>query len=160
MHHKHLCEFEQQLMATECDKEKRYVVRFQGNNSKKWDGKETWIDASVLDELYDEAELVHGAEITVPWKSKGKITHWKGIFVDSEAQKSGTNIHGLPFSIKIHIAKECEPKNKNDESEAQNEKPKPSKKGENVSNFRIYHIRWITFSCTFLQLITNQKLMS
>ena len=68
------------------EKPKRYIVRFEGNNSKRWDGKETWIEAEVLDELYSEAELVHGAEIMVPWKSKGKITHWKGIFVDPDMQ--------------------------------------------------------------------------
>ena len=64
-------------------------MQFQGNNSKRWDGKETWVEASILDELYDQAELVHGAEITVPWKSKGKITQWKGIFIDPDAQTSG-----------------------------------------------------------------------
>ena len=64
------------------DKPKCCIVRFEGNNSKRWDGKETWIEAEILDELYSEAGLKHGAEIMVPWRSKGKITHWKGIFVD------------------------------------------------------------------------------
>ena len=68
------------------DNPKRYIVCFEGNNSKRWDGKESWIEAEILDELYSEAELVHGAEIMVPWRSKGKITHWKGIFVDQNVQ--------------------------------------------------------------------------
>ena len=67
------------------NKPKRYIVHFEGNNSKRWDGKETWIEAEILDELYSEAELKHGAEIMVPWRSEGKITHWKGIFVDQNA---------------------------------------------------------------------------
>ena len=71
-----------------CNKPKYYIVRFEGNNSK-WDGKESWIKAIVLDELYNQAELVHGAEIMVPWSSKGKITHWKGTFFDCNAQTAG-----------------------------------------------------------------------
>ena len=67
------------------DKPKHYIVRFEGNNSKRWDGKESWVEAEILDELYSEAELVHGAEIMVPWRSKGKITHWKGVFIDQKA---------------------------------------------------------------------------
>ena len=42
------------------NKPKRYIVRFEGNNSKRWDGKETWIEAEILDELYSEAVLKHG----------------------------------------------------------------------------------------------------
>ena len=72
-----------------CDKPKRYIVRFEGKNSKRWDGKEVWIEADILDELYNNANLVHGAEIMVPWKSKGKIMHWKGIFVNHNAQTQG-----------------------------------------------------------------------
>lgn len=76
------------------DKPKRYIVRFEGNNSKRWDGKEIWIEAEVLDELYSEAELVHGAEITMPWRSKGKITHWKAIFVDPDVKTpAGSYMH-------------------------------------------------------------------
>ena len=64
---------------------KQYVVRFEGNNSRKWDGKEVWVDPEVLDELYDSSELFHGAKIKYPWRGKGgKITHWNGVFVDPE----------------------------------------------------------------------------
>ena len=31
------------------------------------------MDAHVLDKFYIEIELVHGSNITVPWKSKGKF---------------------------------------------------------------------------------------
>ena len=69
-------------MASSSFKPKCYVVRFEGNNSKKWDDKEVWLNAEVLDELYSENELVHGCTITVTWKSK-KITHWNTVFIDS-----------------------------------------------------------------------------
>jgi len=64
---------------------KRYVVRFEGNNSHKWDGKEVWVDPEVLDKLYDSSELFHGAQIQYPWRGKGgKITYWNGVFADPE----------------------------------------------------------------------------
>jgi len=65
---------------------KRYIVRFEGNNSRKWDGKEVYIDREVLNELYDSTELVHGAKVLYLWKGKAeKITHWNSIFVDPAA---------------------------------------------------------------------------
>ena len=68
-----------------------YVVRFEGNHSRKWDGKEVYVDKEVLDELYDSSELVHGAKISYPWRSKGgKLTHWNAIFVDPTVSNSAT----------------------------------------------------------------------
>ena len=68
----------------------QYIVRFDGNNSKRWDGKEVWLDAEVLDELYESNELYHGADVIVPWKGKGgKISHWKGVFVDPTVAQQG-----------------------------------------------------------------------
>jgi len=68
-----------------------YVVRFEGNHSRKWDGKEVYVDKEVLDELYDSSELVHGAKISYPWRSKGgKLTHWNAIFVDPTVSSSAT----------------------------------------------------------------------
>ena len=67
----------------------RHLVRFEGNNSKKWDGKEVWLDPYVLDELYDPKELLHGAKLSVPFKGKGgKITHWNAIYVDPSHSNS------------------------------------------------------------------------
>ena len=76
---------------------KSYIVRFEGNSSKRWDGKEVYINAEVLDELYSKDELIDGAQVTVPWKSKGKITHWKAIFIDPSARTQQTGkfpMHG------------------------------------------------------------------
>ena len=73
----------------------KYIVRYENNNSKRWDGKEVWLDAEIIDELYESSELFHGANIVVPWKYKGgKITHWKAIFIDPKAvqpAESGKN---------------------------------------------------------------------
>ena len=33
-------------------KPKHYCVRYEGNNLKRWDGKEKWLEATALDELY------------------------------------------------------------------------------------------------------------
>ena len=60
-------------MACSSFNPKRYVVRFEGNNSKKWDGKEVWLDVEVLGELYSENELVDGCKITIPWKSRRSL---------------------------------------------------------------------------------------
>lgn len=69
---------------------KKYVVRFDGNNSKRWDGKEVWLDPEILDELYDSSELYNGANISVPWKGKGgKISHWNAVFVDPNVPPQG-----------------------------------------------------------------------
>jgi len=45
-------------------------VQFEDNNSKKWDGKEVWLEAYVLDELYNSTEMLHGAKLMVPFKGK------------------------------------------------------------------------------------------
>ena len=70
-------------MAEIGSSQKQYTVRFENNNSKHWDGKEVWLDAMILDELYDSSKLFNGANITVSWKGKGgKITHWKVVYID------------------------------------------------------------------------------
>ena len=73
--------------------ERRYAVRFEGNQSKRWDGKEVWLEAEVLDELYDASELVDGANVVVPFRGKGgKITHWKAIFVEHNKKQEKTAV--------------------------------------------------------------------
>ena len=58
-------------------------MQFEDNNSKKWDGKEVWLEAYVVDELYNSTEMLHGAKLMVPFKGKGgKITHWNTIYID------------------------------------------------------------------------------
>ena len=79
------------MAASGLSSEKQYIVRFENNSSKRWDGKEVWLDATILDELYDSSELFNGANITVPWRGKGgKITHWKAVFIDPSIKQQGT----------------------------------------------------------------------
>jgi len=82
---------------------KRYVIRFEGNNSKRWDGKEIWLESTVLDELYDVTELVDGAKITVPFKGKGgKMSHWNAVFVDpATAETSAAAATSQPAAATI-----------------------------------------------------------
>ena len=73
--------------------DRQYAVRFEGNQSKRWDGKEVWLEAEVLDELYDASELVDGANVVVPFRGKGgKITHWKAIFVEHNKKQEKTAV--------------------------------------------------------------------
>ena len=37
----------------------------------KWDEKEVWLEAEVLDKLYDATELINDANIVVPFRGKG-----------------------------------------------------------------------------------------
>ena len=64
------------------------------------DRKEVYINAEVLDELYSKVELVYSAQVTVPWKSKGKISHWKAIYIDPSAptQQPGKSPIEIPYS--------------------------------------------------------------
>ena len=51
---------------------KRYFVRFEGNQSKRWDGKEVELDGGWLESLYTPQELTTGSELSLPWPGKGK----------------------------------------------------------------------------------------
>ena len=63
-----------------------YCVRYEGNNSKRWDGKEIWIEATVLEELYEPYQLTSGSHVSIPWKGKGgRISYWNAIIVNPHA---------------------------------------------------------------------------
>ena len=66
-------------------KPKHHCVRYEGNNSKRWDGKEIWLEVIVLDELYESTQLTHGSQVTILWKGKGsRISYWKAVIVNPE----------------------------------------------------------------------------
>ena len=44
-------------------KPKHYCVRYEENNSNRSDGKEIWLEVTVLDELYESTQLTHGSLI-------------------------------------------------------------------------------------------------
>ena len=65
-----------------------YCVRYEGNNSKRWDGKEIWLEATVLDELYEPTQLTYGSHVSIPWKGKGgRISYWNAVIVNPNATK-------------------------------------------------------------------------
>lgn len=67
------------------EKQKTVWVRYEGNGSKKWDGKVIEVEAAWLEEDCGQ-ELQVGAEITMPWKGKGgKIVQWnQGVIVEDK----------------------------------------------------------------------------
>lgn len=42
--------------------ERKYCVNYQGNSSKRWDGKKIIVDSETLESLYDVKELVLGKD--------------------------------------------------------------------------------------------------
>ena len=48
---------------------KKYIVRFEGNNSKKWDGREISVDEEWLESLYDPKELTGGKQLHLSYLS-------------------------------------------------------------------------------------------
>ena len=62
---------------------KNICVRFEGNNSKRWDGKEILLETSVLEDMYEPDQLMHSSHVTIPWKGKGgRVSNWNAVVVD------------------------------------------------------------------------------
>ena len=62
--------------------EKQYLIRYENNGSKRWDGREIFVNASWLEEIYSADELCDGAKIRLPWRGKGKKTeYWNAVLV-------------------------------------------------------------------------------
>ena len=67
---------------------KKYCIRYTGNSSKRWDGKEIWVDGEWVEELYNPSELTDGKQIRLPWKGKqGRITYWEAVIVSTDKPK-------------------------------------------------------------------------
>jgi len=49
-------------------KARQYCVRYEGNSSKWWDGREILLDGEWLESLYEPSELVPGKELSLPWQ--------------------------------------------------------------------------------------------
>ena len=58
-----------------------YYIKFEGNNSKCWDGKIISLLSDQIKDIYDPSELVSGFNVTLPWPSKGskKVTNWNRV---------------------------------------------------------------------------------
>ena len=71
-----------------------YYIKFEGNNSQRWDGKVISIPSSQIeDTYYDQSQLVPGFIITLPWPSKGnkKVINWKAVIVEPKMEKESSN---------------------------------------------------------------------
>ena len=61
----------------------KYLVQYENNGSKRWDGRVLYIDGEWLESLYQPSELGIGSKVKLPWSGKGgKITYWNGAIVD------------------------------------------------------------------------------
>lgn len=57
----------------------KYVLRYEGNQSAKWDGKEIVLPlSSVLPLVATQEELVPGKKVQLPWT---KNTSWNAVIV-------------------------------------------------------------------------------
>ena len=60
---------------------RRYFVTFEGNQSKRWDGKEVELDGGWLESLYSWEELTAGRKLSLSWPGKGKkVTNWSVVY--------------------------------------------------------------------------------
>ena len=72
-------------LAANPPKKQKYCIRYTGNSSKRWDGKEIWVDGEWLEGLYKPSELTDGHRIRLPWQGKrGHVTYWDAVIVDTE----------------------------------------------------------------------------
>ena len=63
-------------------KPQKYVLRYTGNKSKKWDGKEIILHHDYLQSLVEESELVPGQNVKLPWSKRGGGTEvWNAVIV-------------------------------------------------------------------------------
>ena len=80
-------------------------MKYEGNNSKQWDGREILVDKSYLESLYDTDELQPGMLVTLPWTGKGgRASSWKArIVVESKAKAIESTLKGYNFFCWIAI---------------------------------------------------------
>lgn len=75
------------------DKEKKYTVKYEGNSSKRWDGREIVLDGNWLETLYQPSELVPGKIFSLPWMTKGGTQHWSAVVVEENGKFMELCIH-------------------------------------------------------------------
>lgn len=64
---------------------RRYFVRFEGNNSKKWDGRQIMFDDSEwLESMYSLEDLCPGKVVELPYEEET----WRAVMIDSTASES------------------------------------------------------------------------
>ena len=76
----------------------KYLVQYENNSSKRWDGRVLYIDGEWLESLYQPSKLSIGSKVKLPWsRKKGRITYWNGVIVDlnSTAIEQGMVIYSF-----------------------------------------------------------------
>ena len=69
---------------------KTYCVKYEDNNSKRWDGKTVMIDGEQLHSVCNMCEIHCGDKINLPWTAKkGKVQYWNAVVVDDAGVKCG-----------------------------------------------------------------------
>ena len=72
---------EETIIATSATSRK-YTVRYQNNNSKRWDGKEIVLDGEWLETMYSPHDLQPGKVLSLPWSGKnGREETWSAVVV-------------------------------------------------------------------------------
>ena len=72
----------------------KYIVRFEGNSSKRWDGKEIEVDGEWLASFCESSVIVPSTCLQLPWKGKGgEIVQWNVVVVGAKKSLGGTTEH-------------------------------------------------------------------
>ena len=80
----------------EATKKNNVCLRYEGNNSKQWDGKIISVEREWIKEATGNDDLAPGKHLTIPWPIKGGgIEEWKAIVVEeslSNKQKKESSV--------------------------------------------------------------------
>ena len=87
----------------------RYFIRFVGNNSKRWDGKEIELQREWVENLYTADELHIGKKLNLPWPGKGgNVTYWNAVVVDGASKVKKAETGKAPSTPKKKKKKKVE----------------------------------------------------
>ena len=84
--------------------ETKYCVRYEGNQSKRWDGREITLDGAWLESLYRPAELIPGKQLSLPWHGKGgRVQSWKAVLISSTCASTPSSHSGEECNIHLRV---------------------------------------------------------
>lgn len=69
---------------------RKYCIRYENNNSKRWDGKRILLDGEWLESLYPGEDLMPGKVVRLPWKKKGGVSYWNAVVGDENAVRDSS----------------------------------------------------------------------
>ena len=88
-----------------------YCIRYENNQSKRWDGKELLVDKDWVDELYPDG-IYPGKQLELPWTGKkGKTVMWNAV-VQCKKQHMEDQQDDQPKSPKVKQTKSKIPSKK------------------------------------------------